>query len=169
MTRDERRRARYDPNAKIRNDGRQNYREALSPRPGTVPRLASGRAGTDAGRPTDNRASDPTAGRRGDTSRRRPRQYMARPGKQASLHPYQPEEIARDAIAEGRTTASNGTRPARHVPGIGRTSRPQMGTDAVAEGLRQRAMARHSILTVNGAIDVVRGTGPVWSEPSPSD
>ena len=169
MTRDERRRARYDPNAKIRNDGRQNYREALSPRPGTVPRLASGRAGTDAGRPTDNRASDPTAGRHGDTSRRRPRQYMARPGKQASLHPYRPGEIARDAIAEGRTTASRGTRPARHVPGIGRTSRPQMGTDAVAEGLRQRAMARHSILTVNGAVDVARGIGPVWSEPSPSD
>jgi len=169
VTRDERRRARYDPNAKIRNDGRQNYREALSPRPGTVPRLVSGRAGTDAGRPTDNRASDPTAGRRGDTSRRRPRQYMARPGKQASLHPYRPGEIARDAIAEGRTTASRGTRPARHVPGIGRTSRPQMGTDAVAEGLRQRAMARHSILTVNGAVDVARGIGPVWSEPSPSD
>ena len=169
MTRDERRRARYDPNAKIRNDGRQNYREALSPRPGTVPRLASGQAGTNAGRPNDNRAGDPTAGRHGDINRRRPRQYMARPGKQASLHPYQPEEIARDAIAEGRTTASNGTRPARHVPGIGRTSRPQMGTDAVAEGLRQRAMARHSILTVNGAVDVARGIGPVWSEPSPSD
>src|ERR1700749_331635 len=39
-------------------------------------------------------------------------------------------------------------------------------TAGIHEGIRQAAMARHSILRTTGAVDVIRGLGPVWSDDS---
>jgi hypothetical protein len=42
-------------------------------------------------------------------------------------------------------------------------TRAKDGSASVGEGIRQAAMARHSILRTTGAIDVLPRVGPVWA------
>ena len=71
---------------------------------------------------------------------------------------YDPAERATEALTRVSATA-----PAR-VSNRAYDAGAYQDILAAAEsaGLRERAMARHSVLTTTGAVDVLPRTGPVW-------
>jgi hypothetical protein len=87
----------------------------------------------------------------------------ARMGGQGITY-YDPAELARESL-----THANAHAPARTAnrPYSAATYADTLAA-AESEGIRQAAMARHSILRTNGAIDVLPRTGPVWSD-DPTD
>jgi hypothetical protein len=83
----------------------------------------------------------------------------ARMGGQGITY-YDPAERASEAL----------TRPSVHAPArtagkrYDAATREKDGSASVGEGIRQNAMQRHSILRTTGAVDVIRGLGPVWAQ-----
>jgi hypothetical protein len=132
------------------NDTRPTVRSALSPR---VPpaRLTSNA-------PAYRSESDPTAGRHGDTSARRPKRNTLRNTRHggASVHKYVPAELAREALTSPSAPTAA---PTRGLPYnvtrsdfSSRPTRDQAVSASQSGRLRQRAMTDHSVMTRNGAV-----------------
>jgi len=68
---------------------------------------------------------------------------------------------------QATTARTAGNAPPR-IPGrrFDEASHEKVLAAAESAGLRERAMARHSILTTTGAVDVRPRIGPIWSDDS---
>jgi hypothetical protein len=154
-------RNRYDLNDRNAYDGRPVRKPAKSPR--TTPARRSVTSGTGGQYVSGGANQTATVGQAGaGGNARRPATNTMAKSKHggmpityyAPMERWQPT-TARTAVHAPARTAGKHYDPA---------TREDDGSASVAEGIRQAAMARHSILRTNGAIDVLPRVGPVWSD-----
>lgn len=184
-------RDRYSLNDRSQRSPIDGRNRASSPRTPATVRACGGN-----GRNGSNSTADPTVGTHGETQHvRRPAKNTMRSSKQGgegtwSVRKYAmpdgervPAEWAREVLTYGDKPARMPTRQANrkidkidtaivgHDPADLRKARADArriaGIESDAEGFRQDAMMRHSIMTTMGAIGTI-GNDPVWSD-DPTD
>ena|ERR1700749_2603489 len=138
-------------------------RPALSPRNPVT--LHSAQAGAGGNAVSGGANQSPTVGQAnaGNGARRPARNVMAksRDGGMPITY-YAPMERW-----QATTERTAGRAPARIAPQAALATHEKTLAAAASAGIRQAAMARHSILRTTGAVDVIPRTGPVWLSDDP--
>ena len=158
-------RSRYDLNDKHAYDGRPVVRLAKSPR--TEPARYSSTAGTGGNAVSGGANQAATVGQAGAGNGAHKPRYNTMANRRDGGMPityYAPIERWQETTA--RTA---GHAPARLAPQAPLETHEKTLAAAESAGLRMAAMARHSILRTNGAVDVKPRIGPIWLNDSDSE